>query len=528
MAEKFVSPNGDEYEWKGDNPPTPADIEAMVKADAERAVMRTEWQYGTPMKRIGLMAKWGGKVLLDLGIEGAAATAGYITGERLGGPMRKVTGPIGGSIGGATGNFIVQTRRMMDGSQEGIKVGELIASAEAGAIPPGAPKGVVGAVKEGAKMAVGNVAAEATATAVDEHKPLSGEQIGQAVLGGVAGAQMAQVANRGKRAGVAAVERRGNVPRDNTFEMAKALGYGLDPAQSNPSLLTKSVDRVAGQTQVQRALIFKNQKVTNAIAAAEIGLPIDKPLSESAILLRKFELGEPYREVSKISPEAASDLKSLKRKRLEARENWKKYGREGGVDFRDKAVAADDAAEALETALEKRATDAGKPDLVDELRGSRRLLAKVHVVESALNTSNGDVRAAVIGAMYDKDSRRLTDGLTVIGRLDNTMPQVMREAALTQSVGSQPFRHIVAGTGLAVGYQYGGPMGAAVGYGVPMLAGPAATKLASGKAFQQAMALPTYNTGAQDAGAMILRNSAMAGGRYDQAQESPIPPYLRR
>jgi hypothetical protein len=527
MAEKFVSPNGDEYEWKGDNPPTPADIEAMVKADAERAVMRTEWQYGTPMKRIGLMAKWGGKVLLDLGIEGAAATAGYITGERLGGPLRKVTGPIGGSIGGATGNFIVQTRRVVSGEQEGYKAGELIAAAEAGAIPPGNPKGVAGVVKEGAKFAVGNVAAEATATAIDEHRPPSGEQIGQAVLGGVAGAQMAQAANKGKRANAAVAERRLRVSDDNTFEMAASLGYSLDPAKSNPSLLAKAVDRVAGQTQVQRAMIFKNQKVTNAISAAEIGLPIDKGLSESAILLRKFELGEPYREVSKISEDAAADLKNLKRKRLEARENWRKYGREGGVDFRDKAVAADEAAEGLETALEQRATDAGKPDLVDELREARRLLAKVHVVEAAKNPANGDVSATVIGAMLAK-GRKLTDGLAVIGLMDNAMPQVMREAALTQSVGSQPFRHIIAGTGLAVGYQYGGPMGAAIGYGVPMAAGPAMVGLANSKSFQRAMAIPSYATDAQDAGAMILRNSAMSGGRQDPRAQSPIPPLFRQ
>lgn len=526
MPEKFQGPSGAVYVWEKDTPPTQADIDAMVAADMQRgaahATMKTQWQYGGPADRIALMAKWGADTLVDLGIEGAAAALGQAVGDRVGGPARKVTGPLGGAIGGATGNFIVQAKNVASGEQDEIEGGQIAGAFTAGLIPQKRMSGPAASTvtKEAMKGATGNVAAKVVETEIDDGRLPTAGEVSAAAGGGAMAAPLARGAEAfADKAGVVsraskAAEQAGKDARRNqTLTMAMQLGYTLDPALANPTAINKLTDRVAGLTQTQRAAVFKNQQVTNEIARQEIGLPSGKPITKMALFQRRYELAEPYREVANISPAAADALKQLQRARLESTAHWRKYGKDGDIDFRDKAEVADKTAEALENTLENFAVRAGKNELVGELREARKKIAKAHAVESALNDSDGNVSALVIGTMYDKGVVPLTDGLAVIGRLENTMPQVMREAAITQPVGTASFKPWIATALGAQGYRMGGIPGAAFGAAIPTMVEHTARGMVLRPTYQKFMSLPTYASSQPSGLESFIRYTSQTAGR---------------
>lgn len=126
----------------------------------------------------------------DVAAEAGGATAGQMIGL-AGGPLIPFTVPIGGFIGGGVGNVIAQTRRMARGEQDGIRWGELAATAGISAFPGGqVAKGATTAARIGRSAAVMGVASAAgnlTQQAIDnpEGQPID---VGQVVIAGTIGA----------------------------------------------------------------------------------------------------------------------------------------------------------------------------------------------------------------------------------------------------------------------------------------------------------------------------------------------------
>lgn len=510
MPQKLEFPSGTVYELSEN--PTQSEIDQVVAYEMKRITMQDQWAKASPLDRIGLLAKLGAKTLAEIGIEGTGAALGQAAGTAMGGP---VVGSVGGAVGGAIGNAIVQGRRMHEGEQEDFKPGEAAGAAIGGAIPGGtlAKQNVQGVLRQGAKNAIGNMGATTVQRAVDEGRPPSLDELNVSAGTGFMSAPVSKLGATGKKAAAEIANQAENAVRDKTMRMAVDLGYTLDPALANPNMANKLANRIAGATQVQRAAVFKNQKITNAIARAEIGMKPDQPLSLPEILQRKFEIEEPYREVAQISPLAEDTLKELQRTRLQARMMWQKSKKESDIDLMDKAAELDKKGEALENKLESFATNAGKTGLVDELREARRLSSKAHVVLAALNKADGNVSSTVIGAMYDKGKLKLTDGLEVIGRLENAMPQVMKEAAVTQAVGSQSFRPFLAAAAGTYGYQIGGAPGALLGASIPALGDIPVRAAMLSSPYQKFMDIPRYNTQQAGIPESVLRFSTQALGR---------------
>lgn len=109
------------------------------------------------------------KHIADMGAEAGGAAAGQSLGALVPG-FEPVTIPLGGAIGGAIGNTVAQLRQKHFGERDNFSLGELGASAIAGAIPGGslAKTGVKAVIKEGVKQGVGGYTAAATHTLIDE------------------------------------------------------------------------------------------------------------------------------------------------------------------------------------------------------------------------------------------------------------------------------------------------------------------------------------------------------------------------
>ena len=513
MPQQFTAPDGHVYTWDKEEPPTQADFDALLQQDGKRQMLQIQWNNASPLQRIKMYGTWGGDVIKDIGIEAGASVGGQAVGAIVGG---KPGSQIGAGLGAGLGNAVVQARNITQGKQDSFKPGQMVGSAVATALTPGGTVARLGEkelMTRGLQNAAANLTGKSAETAIDEQRvPNLKEGVDSGGMGFLSAPLSAKVAT-GKKALEESTRAAQDIVRNRNLKVAQDFGYVLDPTLANPSSANKIMSRIAGQTQLQREAVFRNQKVTDTIARAEIGLPPDGELSRPSLMQRKFELGEPYREVAKIDQQAAADLKELQAERVASRDNWKRYARDGDPAFRDKAKTADTNASNLETKLETHALNAQKPALVEELRTARKLLAKTHVIEAALNPADGHVSATVIGAMYDK-GKKLSDGLEIIANMENMMPQVMREAAVTQSVGSQSFRPFLAAGAYAAGMQAtGSPMVGAAGAGAVAFGDAPARNLMLSNPYQKFMNTPRYNTTQPGMAEAFLRYSTQAAGR---------------
>ena len=111
-----------------------------------------------------------------------------------------------------------------------------------------------------------------------------------------------------------------------------------------------------------------------------------------------------------------------------------------------------DAAEALEDLMERELIRKGDMTILKEFRDARRLIAKSHSVENAINPSTGNVNAANLSSELQR-RKPLTGDLATIARFGRAFPSAAQElksspvsamdAAITTllgtSLGSAPF-----------------------------------------------------------------------------------------
>jgi hypothetical protein len=279
-----------------------------------------------------------------------------------------------------------------------------------------------------------------------------------------------------------------NSVRDRTLRAAHDEGYVVPPSSADGGFISRRLESVAGKAAIGQEAAVRNQKVTNEIVRRELGLPKSAGISEDALNTLRDKLAAPYREVARIDSEAAAALEKLKQVRFDANAQHKFYAHTPNPEVLAKAKALDTEASRLESYLEGIAANAGKGNLVSELRDARRQIAKTYDVERALNIGTGDIAAKSLGKALDK-GKPLSGGLATAGRFAEAFPSYAREGATIPTPGVSKSEAIM-GTLLGVGGYAGlGPYGAALA-ALPMASGPVRSMLLS-RPYQN-MVMPNY------------------------------------
>lgn len=299
-----------------------------------------------------------------------------------------------------------------------------------------------------------------------------------------------------------------NPTQQATLKEGQAAGYGVPPSTVNPSGLNNVMESIAGKAAIGQEAAARNQLVTNRVAAKELGLPADTPLTESVLMRVRDQAAEPYRKIADLSSKAKDALEKLKQARFDAKEQWNFYFKSGNPEAGNKARALDvqiaafektidDEAKkivevygvsgspaarsatrqqlstrALSTGKEAGATaetleaskigerTAGEPNLLDQLRDARTKIAKAWDIEKSLNLGDSNISAPIVGRQLDKSGvAGKSGGLATIGKMAEAFPSVMREGAKVPVAG-------VSGTDAAasailgtLGYGAAGPSG---------------------------------------------------------------------
>lgn len=261
--------------------------------------------------------------------------------------------------------------------------------------------------------------------------------------------------------------------RAETLRRAQKAGYVIPPATSNPTMVNRVMEGVAGKVTTAQAFASKNQEITNQLARKAVGLGVDDAISPAALKLIRNDAGAVYRaigrtgdiatdpqymdelntmsgavdEIAKAFPKAnvgarkqiADLVESLKESKFDSRaaiEFVKQLRKEASGNL-SRLAAADpakralgtaqrQAADILESQIERHLTANGHEVLARSFANARRLIAKTHTVESALNKSTGNVSATKLAAQADKGAP-LTGDLKLISDFSRAFPKVARE-----------------------------------------------------------------------------------------------------
>jgi hypothetical protein len=90
---------------------------------------------------------------------------------------------------------------------------------------------------------------------------------------------------------------RGTPPSQGTMQAAREAqeaGYVIPPTQVKPSLLNRFLEGTAGKISTAQNASFKNQQVTNQLAAKSLGLPEDTVISPEILQNIRSTAGQAY------------------------------------------------------------------------------------------------------------------------------------------------------------------------------------------------------------------------------------------
>ncbi len=308
--------------------------------------------------------------------------------------------------------------------------------------------------------------------------------------------------------------RKQKAPMTETLNEVRNAGYVTPPSEVNPGIVNWAMENIGGKAATRQEASVRNEATTNALARKGLGLPADAPLSDPALETLSSQRAQPYRDVAALPSLPSSNphnfsisggavpaqvLDELKKTRFDATLHWREFNRAGSVDAYKAAQAADFKAADLEKTLENAADRAGRPDLVERLRGSRTDIAKIHDVSRALNTERGEVSALDLAKALNA-GKPLTGELLTIAKMGNAYPKAVQRP---QNVGSPDVSNlgtmVGGGAGAAIGALLGGPAEAGMGGMLGTAAIPSARilarKIMMSPGYQRSMATPNYNAG---------------------------------
>jgi hypothetical protein len=241
--------------------------------------------------------------------------------------------------------------------------------------------------------------------------------------------------------------------KDATLIKAREAGYILPPAMAKPSMINNFVEGLAGKLKTAQKASYANQEVTNSLVKKALGLSEDAPLNADTLQAIRQQAGQsyeavkgtgrviadksyfdrldtiakPYKQAAKDFPGAANTqvadlVEAMKRRNFDSasavdqianlREMADKAYRTGDKPM-GRAIKA--ASNALEDQLGRHLQRTGKPELLDQFRHAREIIAKSYSVQSALNESTGNVSAKTL-AQQLKKGRPLSGELKTVGK----------------------------------------------------------------------------------------------------------------
>lgn len=261
--------------------------------------------------------------------------------------------------------------------------------------------------------------------------------------------------------------------KQEALQAAMDKGYTLSPAETNPSVLNRAMEGLAGKAPTSQLAMAKNEVNTTRLVKEELGIPADQPLNVNALKNIREKAGQAYAELkgvkqpmkadaefqtlvgnlddsattinqsfpgmvneSKIralqeslsSPEMTfnASVEAVKRLRREASANLR------GYDDPDKLAlgrAQLQAANGIEDLMDRNLKDLQMPDLLEAYRNARMTIAKTHDVQEVLG-ENGLVSAKLLLKRMENDVP-LSGNLADIARAQATQPRSLRNVGAT-------------------------------------------------------------------------------------------------
>ncbi len=349
----------------------------------------------------------------------------------------------------AEGRVLPQVGRFM-GNMAGVAPA---VSALGGAIGTVAPR--LGSAVASGGMTTGAAPVGALARAGDMGIRMAGGGLGgyvgagmvdpeSANAGGVIGAVAPPALKVAGMAGAAA----GNVLRGpaqspelaQAVQQARGAGYVIPPTQAKPTLGNRILEGFSGKITTAQNASAKNQAVTNDIAAKALGLPAGTKITPTELTAIRNQAGQAYQAIggtgvvtptaayskaldsiaapfvksaqgfpgAKPSPvlelveslrspslDASSAVEMVKQLRTQADDAF----RSGNTDIGRASRAA---SKALEDVLETHLQTINQPQLLQQFKDARQLIAKTYTVEKALNPASGSVDARKLAAELKK------------------------------------------------------------------------------------------------------------------------------
>lgn len=297
---------------------------------------------------------------------------------------------------------------------------------------------------------------------------------------------------RGEQAAELGAQRSRNSVHDQSYEDAHRVGYSIPPSEAGTGGAGAAVESISGRPKSQKMAAERNQEVTDRLARVSIGLPPDTPLSLENIERVRDQAGRIYErlantgdmqwdqqyidelasvgdrfakidrafpdEPGKPSPTVdRSAIESLKGKYFqqkfsarEAIDAIRELRKDATNSFakREPVMGAvqRDIANVLEGRLERHAAATGNPELAQQFRDARRLIARTISVEDALNSATGHVSAPRLGQLQDRGTP-LDGELSLIARSAKAFPRALQDVKGGREGNVTPIEYLVAAGG---------------------------------------------------------------------------------
>lgn len=340
--------------------------------------------------------------------------------------------------------------------------------------------------------------------------------------------------------------RKQKAPLTDTMNEVRNAGYVMPPSMTNPTVYNRIMEGLGGKAATEQDASMANDATTAALVRNQLRAPSSMGITEQSLGQLADERAQIYRDVAALpslppknigtfttpdanlpmtgkqpqSPSAA--LEKLRSVRLDAKDYWREFQKNGSVDARNKYVELSSRAAALEGSIEKAAVAAGHPEMVDQLRAARTDIAQIHDVERALNTDRGEVSAIDLARARDKGVPLSGDLLTA-AKMGNAFHKAIKRP---EQIGSPGVNNLVStlaaatggGIGAAAGNAPGAFLGAALGAVTVPAAQLAMRKLLLSGPYQRKFGTPSYNAN--------LPAQAAANIPFTRADEALLRAYL--
>jgi hypothetical protein len=316
----------------------------------------------------------------------------------------------------------------------------------------------------------------------------------------------------GEKASSLANKKAINATRDATIKQSLDAGYTIPRSAYNPSKTTNVIESAGGKAAINQEAAKLNQAKTDELARKYLDIPEDTAFSEQLIEELLQSRAQPYAEVKKLpiaqvptskggmigskqTRSGAEILDELKTTKDISRANWKAVNNGTSPNVNETIKAANEAdikVAKLETEIEDLAKVHNQPELLNQLKQSRKELAKIYTIEKAMNPATGEINAANIKQQYNKNVP-LTDEAKIIADFNNSFGQLSREGSKvpnpdvsqTKALASMISGGSGGGFGGLIGGAPGAAIGALLGAATPFVVPPVAKALALSKMLQK-------------------------------------------